>query len=113
MKAYREGLGKIELSRKGINHSIFHGNSAAKQAAFAAVKDVIEHGKQVYEDQDHKGMRSDTYTFAAPVTFGTEKIGMPVVVRKAGVIKTRSGIMCMKLRIPKEICWHSAMRESS
>lgn len=34
-KAYREGFGKIDLSRKGINHSIFHGNSAAKQAAFA------------------------------------------------------------------------------
>ena len=84
LKAYREGFGKIDLSRKGIDHSIFHGNSAAKQAAFAAVKDVIEHGKQVYEDQDHKGMGSDTYTFAAPVTFGTEKIGMAVVVRKAG-----------------------------
>ena len=48
LKAYREGLGKIDLSRKGIDHSIFHGNSAAKQAAFAAVaavKDVIEHSK--------------------------------------------------------------------
>ena len=84
LKAYREGLGKIELSRKGIDHSIFHGDSAAKQAAFAAVKDVIEHSKQVYEDQYHKGMGSDTYTFAAPVTFETEKIGMAVVVKQAG-----------------------------
>lgn len=58
-------------------------------------------------------MGSDIYTFAAPVTFGTEKIGMAVVVRKAGVIKTKSGIMCMKLRIPKETCWYSAMGESS
>lgn len=84
LKAYREGFGNIDLSRKGVDHSIYHGNNAAKQAAFTAVKDVIEHGKQVYEDQNHKGTGSDTYTFAAPVTFGTEKIGMAVVVRKAG-----------------------------
>ena len=29
-------------------------------------------------------MGSDTYTFAAPVTFETEKIGMAVVVKQAG-----------------------------
>ena len=84
LKAYRDGLGNIDLSRKGVGHSIYHGNNAAKQAAFTAVKDVIEHGKQVYEDQNHKGTGSDTYTFAAPVTFGTEKIGMAVVVKQTG-----------------------------
>lgn len=38
LKAYREGFGKIDLSRKEINHSIYHGNNAARQAAFSAVK---------------------------------------------------------------------------
>lgn len=44
LTACRKELGNIDLSRKGINHSIYHGNNAAKQAAFSAVKDVIEKG---------------------------------------------------------------------
>lgn len=55
LKAYREEFGKIDLSRKGIDHSIFHGNNAAKQAAFSAVKDVIEKGRYIYIDDSHKG----------------------------------------------------------
>lgn len=84
LKAYREGLGKIELRRKEINHSIYHGNNAAKQAAFSAVKDVIEKGRYIHIDDSHKGKNFDTHTFAAPVTMGTEKIGMAVVVKQAG-----------------------------
>ena len=42
LTAYRKELGNIDLSRKEINHSIYHGNNAAKRAAFSAVKDVIK-----------------------------------------------------------------------
>ena len=84
LTAYRKELGNIDLSRKGINHSIYHGNNAAKQAAFSAVKDVIEKGRYIHIDDSHKGKKFDTHTFAAPVTMGTEKIGMAVVVKQAG-----------------------------
>ena len=84
LTAYRKELGNIDLSRKGINHSIYHGNNAAKQAAFSAVKDVIEKGRYIHIDDSHKGKNFDTHTFAAPVTMGTEKIGMAVVVKQAG-----------------------------
>ena len=82
LNAYRPELGNVELTMKGIKHSIYHGNSAAKQAAFAAVKDVIEQGKQIYTDERHKGNEFDTYTYAAPVELGYEKIGMAVVVKQ-------------------------------
>lgn len=84
LNAYRPELGNVELTMKGIKHSIYHGNSAAKQAAFAAVKDVIEQGKQIYTDERHKGNEFDTYTYAAPVELGYEKIGMAVVVKQTG-----------------------------
>lgn len=84
LTAYRKELGNIDLSRKEINHSIYHGNNAAKQAEFSAVKDVIEKGRYIHIDDSHKGKNFDTHTFAAPVTMGTEKIGMAVVVKQAG-----------------------------
>ena len=84
LNAYRPELGNVELTMKEIKHSIYHGNSAAKQAAFAAVKDVIEQGKQIYTDERHKGNEFDTYTYAAPVELGYEKIGMAVVVKQTG-----------------------------
>lgn len=84
LNAYRPEFGNVELTMKGIKHSIYHGNSAAKQAAFAAVKDVIEQGKQIYTDERHKGNEFDTYTYAAPVELGYEKIGMAVVVKQTG-----------------------------
>lgn len=84
LNAYRPELGNVELTMKGIKHSIYHGSSAAKQAAFAAVKDVIEQGKRIYTDERHKGNEFDTYTYAAPVELGYEKIGMAVVVKQTG-----------------------------
>ena len=55
LTAYRKELGNIDLSRKGINHSIYHGNNAAKQAAFSAVKNVIEKCRYIHIDDSHKG----------------------------------------------------------
>ena len=55
LTAYRKELGNIDLSRKGINHSIYHRNNAAKQAAFSAVKNVIEKGRYIHIDDSHKG----------------------------------------------------------
>lgn len=84
LTAYRKELGNIDLSRKGINHSIYHGNNAAKQAAFSAVKNVIEKCRYIHINDSQKGKNFDTHTFAVPVTMGTEKIGMAVVVKQAG-----------------------------
>lgn len=84
LTAYRKELGNIDLSRKEINHSIYHGNNAAKQAAFSAVKNVIEKCRYIHINDSHKGKNFDTHTFVEPVTMETEKIGMAVVVKQAG-----------------------------
>lgn len=81
--AQRKGFGKVQLTKAGIKHSIFQGNSAAKQAAFSAVKDVIEQGREIARDVNHKGRNFDTYTFAAPVFFGEQKAAVAVVVKES------------------------------
>lgn len=82
-KAVRPGFGTVMLTREGAKHSIFQGNSAAKQAAFSAVKEVIEKGKEIARDANHKGRNFDTYTFAAPVVFGDQKAAVAVVVKES------------------------------
>ena len=79
--AYREGFGKVLLSRKGAVDTVFHGNGPAKQASFPAIKAVIERGVEVGSDPDHKGRGYDTVTFAAPIDFFGDKKLLGVVVK--------------------------------
>ncbi len=80
--ASRAGFGNVMLTTKGAGESISHGNGAAKQYAFVAVKNVIESGIEIFSDPNHKGKKYDTVTFAAPIDFFGKKIGMAVVVKK-------------------------------
>lgn len=80
--ASRAGFGNVMLTTKGAGESISHGNGAAKQYAFVAVKNVIESGIEIFSDPNHKGKNYDTVTFAAPIDFFGKKIGMAVVVKK-------------------------------
>ena len=79
-KAIREGFGTVELLRKGARATVRHGNSAAKQAAVAAIPAVIREGKQIGYEQNWQGRGYDTYVFAAPVEINGIKLYQSVVV---------------------------------
>ena len=79
--AVRPGFGRVVLGRKGVVHTAFHGNGPAKQAAFPAVKAVIENGIEIGRDINHKGRGYDTVTFAAPIDFFQTKAPLGVVVK--------------------------------
>ena len=79
-KAIREGFGTVELLRKGARATVRHGNSAAKQAAVAAIPAVIREGKQIGCEQNWQGRGYDTYVFAAPVEINGIKLYQSVIV---------------------------------
>lgn len=79
--ADRPGFGRVVLGRKGVVNTVFHGNGPAKQAAFPAIKAVIENGIEIGRDINHKGRGYDTVTFAAPIDFFQTKAPLGVVVQ--------------------------------
>ena len=79
--ANRPGFGRVVLGRKGAVSTVFHGNGPAKQAAFPAIKAVIEQGIEIGRDYNHNGKGFDTVTFAAPVNFFETKTPLGVVVK--------------------------------
>ena len=79
--AVRSGFGRVILGRKGVVNTVFHGNGPAKQAAFPAIKAVIENGIEIGRDINHKGRGYDTVTFAAPIDFFQTKAPLGVVVQ--------------------------------
>ena len=79
--ANRPGFGRVVLSKRGAVQTIHHGNGPAKQAAFPAIKAVIEHGVEIYRDKNHNGQGYDTVTFSAPITFFGNDAPLAVVVK--------------------------------
>ena len=79
--ANRAGFGRVVLGKRGAVHTVQHGNGPAKQAAFPAIKAVIERGIEIYRDDNHEGRGYDTITFSAPITFFEEKAPLAVVVK--------------------------------
>lgn len=79
--ANRSGFGRVVLSKRGAVHTVHHGNGPANQAAFPAIKAVIEHGIEIYRDNNHNGQGYDTITFAAPITLFGEEAPLAVVVK--------------------------------
>ena len=77
----REGFGTVELKRKNAQQTVRHGNSKAKQAAVAAVPEVIQKGTQIGHEENWMGSGFDTYVFAAPIEMNGEKIYEGVIVR--------------------------------
>ncbi len=79
--ANRPGFGRVVLSKRGAVHTIHHGNGPAKQAAFPAIKAVVEQGIEIYRDNNHDDQGYDTVTFSAPITFFGEEAPLAVVVK--------------------------------
>ena len=79
--ANRSGFGRVVLSKRGAVQTVHHGNGPAKQAAFPAIKAVIEQGIEIYRDNNHNDQGYDTITFSAPITFFGEEAPLAVVVK--------------------------------
>ena len=80
-KAERKGFGTVQMNRSEANNTIRHGNSRAKQAALAAVPEVIAKGKQIGYEENWLGKGFDTYVFAAPIEMNGTKLYKGVIVR--------------------------------
>ena len=80
-KAERKGFGTVQMNRSEANKTIRHGNSRAKQAALAAVPEVIAKGKQIGYEENWLGKGFDTYVFAAPIEMNGTKLYEGVIVR--------------------------------
>jgi hypothetical protein len=126
-KVEREGLGEVELTRRGVKDSISHGIGKAKAAAFIAVPDVIIHGKIIDRQTNWKGRGYGTYVIDAPISIGDTEYIIEVIVEQSlhgknkyylhevevkekaqGVFKTateRSTPQAPKLIITKKIEW--------
>jgi len=81
-KVNRNGLGEIELTRRGVKSSVGHGIGKEKAAAFKAVPDVIKSGRIIDHQKNWKGRGYDTYIIAAPIKIGESDYIMEVVVEQ-------------------------------
>ena len=82
-KVEREGLGEVELTRRGVKDSISHGIGRAKASAFMAVPDVIIHGKVIDRQTNWKGRGYDTYVIDAPILIGKTEYIIEVIVEQS------------------------------
>lgn len=95
----RENFGTVELRHYGANQTVRHGNSAAKQAAIAAVPEVIRGGKQIGYEKNWQDRGYDTYVFAGPVIMDGTKINEAVIVNS---YERENG---RKAFYTHEVCW--------
>jgi hypothetical protein len=79
---FREGIGTVELDRRGVKSSIAHGIGRNKAIAFAAVPEVIKNGKIVDSHKNWKGRGYDTYVIDAPITIGTADYIVEVILEQ-------------------------------
>ena len=74
--------GDVLLDKKGIDDSFAHGIGRNKAIAYAAVKEVIEHGIVVDYHANHKGRGYNTAIVAAPIQIGNERYICQVAIRR-------------------------------
>lgn len=79
-RVVRDGFGSVELNRLGAHDTIYHGSSAAKQAAVAAIPAIIEKGRQIAYEKNWQERGYDTYVFAAPVEINGVELYESVIV---------------------------------
>jgi len=75
--AHSPEIGSVVLNAQSVRDSLAHGMNVYKAAAFAAVRDIVEHGAVVAVASRNPYARS--YFLAAPVT----------IVDKAGALSTK------------------------
>lgn len=95
----RENFGIVELKHYGANKTVRHGNSAAKQAAVAAIPGVIRNGNQIGYEKNWQGKGYDTYVFAGPVIMDETRINEAVIVNSYTREDGR------KAFYTHEVCW--------
>ena len=66
-------IGKVRLTKSGINDSMRHGYGREKLAAFAAVPKIIEKGMLVVANTDWKARGYQSFVLSAPISIA----GMP------------------------------------
>ena len=98
-KVERENFGIVELKHYGANKTVRHGNSAAKQAAVAAIPGVIRNGNQIGYEKNWQGKGYDTYVFAGPVIMDETGINEAVIVNSYTREDGR------KAFYTHEVCW--------
>ena len=89
--AHNDTIGDVELDYGTIMDDISHGVGRKKAISFRAVPDVIEHG-EIIDTKLNRGNREyDTVVLAAPVTIGSDKYVMGVIVRRIPSVAVRKG----------------------
>jgi capsid protein len=76
-------IGDVILNAKGVRRSISHGTGPEKNAAFAAVPDIIRHGKVLDRAPAKKDPRVTVVTIGAPIQLKGDNYAGIVIVRKA------------------------------
>ena len=79
---YREGLGVVKLNIRGVNTSIAHGVSRTKAIAFAAIPDIITHGKVFSELENYKERGYTAIVIAAPIQVADKDYICEVVLNR-------------------------------
>lgn len=69
-EAYNPELGMIRMTDTSVNDDLAHGYGAKKITTFAAIPDVIKHGRVVDYADNWKQRGYDTAMIAAPITIG-------------------------------------------
>lgn len=79
---HREGFGKVELNRYGVDGIINHKPNRSKVLGVAAIKEVIEKGYIIKTNLNWKGRGYDSYMIAAPVGLGDATVYVAAVVNR-------------------------------
>lgn len=80
-KVNRPDLGDVEFSKTGIKRAfVGHGFGQAKEAAFAAVPDIIRYGRQIDHSDNWKGRGISMNLYAGPAKISKAKTYVGVVV---------------------------------
>jgi hypothetical protein len=79
-KVEREGLGMVNLTRRGVKSSMAHGIGRVKAAAFTAVPEVIKQGKIIDHQTNWKRRGYDSYVIDAPINIGNTAYIAEVII---------------------------------
>ena len=82
-KVHREGIGDIFFPKKGLKADVFHGTSREKNAAFAAVPDILTKGKILRISPNWKGRGYRSFVIGAPIEIAGERYLAMAVVNEA------------------------------